>query len=190
MSDILISLDVIEQMIIDQLEHGASALQTQDVRWAKRGLTAAAQAKCLAELVINNVSVQDNQVRRITEIHKQSIKLLASYWEDFGIVLLKRTSTGEHTVVIAEPLDKPSNGVSIRHLGKENPPHRTYSKRGTGRRGRLPEELDIKLRGLIAGGVPSGISKTAWFKQVATDCGVAEATVWNKELRMKERGEI
>lgn len=117
MSEITIELDKIEANVRLHMNNAQASLASQSTKYASSGIISAAIVVSLAELVLTSVEHQDGQSRRFQGYYEQSLKLLNAYWEDFGLVLLKRTGSDQQVMARVEPT-QPSKPTIKQAVGK------------------------------------------------------------------------
>jgi hypothetical protein len=174
MSEICVNLDHLEVTVTLHLNNAQASLASQQVKFARSGLMSAAIVQALAGMVKDADVPQNEQIRRFTNYFDTATRLIGGYWEDFGLVILKRAGTEQQLVAEAEI--KPPKPKTKHIKGKD--------RRG-GNQKRVPPEVTEAIQYKLLEPMPAEFpSRNVWYKQIAADNGVSSWYVYQQAQKI------
>lgn len=148
------------------LNSAQASLDTQQVKYARKGLLSAAIVSSYAKLALTYAEfVSEKERGRFQQYMELATRLINAYWEDFGLMLLKSAHTDETVEVRVKLKETPSK-----------PPLKKGKNVG-GQSSLSREKYEEFLTMLMSDEINRYESKQAFFRELARAWGLKVNTV-------------
>lgn len=155
-------LVVLEDDINLHLNSAQASLDTQQIKYARKGLLSAAIVSAQAKLALTHAQFVDAKERsRFQEYMALAVKLINAYWEDFGLTLLKSAHTGESVQARVQPKAEPTK-----------PPLKPPHGKAGGQSALSPDKYTEFVTMLMSDEIDRYETKKAFFRDLAHAWGL------------------
>lgn len=164
MTQVTFDLVEFQQPVESYIDHAQASLKTQETKHARHGISAAASALALINLVMPRLGGHD--LALFQEFRRQVQALMIEFWKDFGLIYLQRANEPE-AAVVRKVVHIDGNGQMA-----EKPPVKPGKRIGKPRGRAVAHEVKMRI-GELANSVPEGVGIEKWFGTVAEENGIS-----------------